>query len=239
MRLDLRTIFVDAGAIWRADRELLLGLSGFFFALPSLALSLFLAPPVIPADGTSSGSEVLFAFLMANIHWIALSRIAELFGVLTLFVLCLDPARPTLRGAMGQAVRALPMFLVLALLVGILVFGGLTLFIIPGFYLAGRTFVAGAAMAAERRGDPFGALFRGFALTQGHGWLLFSAWAMPWLVGQSIAMVAGSAAGPESGDLIVVLSSFAAAVASGAATLAISLAQIAAYRRLGGSISGT
>lgn len=238
MRLVLRAIFADAGAIWRADRELLLGLSGFFFVLPSLALSLFLAPPAVPADETSPSTEILFAFLAANIQWLALARIAELFGVLTLFMLCLDPARPTLRVAMGHAVRMLPMFLVLGLLVGILVFGGLTLLFIPGFYLVGRTFIAGAAMAAERRGDPFGALVRGFALTQGHGWLLFSAWALPWLVGVSVAMVAGSAAGPQSGDVIVVVSNFAAAIASGAATLAISLAQVAAYRRLGGSING-
>lgn len=238
MQLSLRTIFADAGAIWRADRELLLGLSGFFFALPALALLLFLTPPAVPAEGASPGGEILFAFLITNFHWIALARIAELFGVLTLFVLCLDPARPTLRVAMRDAVRALPMFLVLALLVGILVFGGLTLFIIPGFYLVGRTFIAGAAMATAQRRDPFAALLRGFALTQGHGWLLFSASALPWLMGQSVAMVAGSAAGPGSGNLVVVLSSFAAAVASGAATLAISLAQVAAYRRLGGSING-
>lgn len=238
MRVGPGTIFADAGAIWRADRELLIALSGFFFVLPTFAMTLFMSPPAKVAEGELLGSEVLIAFFMANLHWIAISRIAEIFGVLTLFALCLDPARPTLGTAMRAAVAAFPIFLVLALLNGFLVFGGLTLFIVPGVYLVGRTFVAGTAMVAERRSDPFAALVRSFALTRGHGWMLFAVAALPWLAAQLVAMVVGPAAGPSVGPVILAATGFVTAIASGAATLTVSLAQVAAYRRLGESING-
>ena len=164
---------------------------------------------------------------------------AELFGVATLFALCLDRARPTLPAAMGAALRLFPLFLVLAVFVAILTWGGLMLFFLPGFYVMGRSFVAGATMVAERQSDPFAALARGFALTRGYGWMLFTAAVLLSLPGQLIAMLASSFRGPEAGIVTIAATGLVAALAGGAVTLATALLQIAAYRRLAGSSNGT
>lgn len=238
MRLPFGAIFADAAAIWRADRELLIALSAFFFVLPALAMMLFMPVPTPPAEGERLAGQALIGYITDNLHWIAIQRIAELFGVASLFVLCLDPQRPTLAGAMRTALPLFPMFVVLAVFIAILTWGGLMLFLLPGFYVMGRAFVAGAAMVAERRSDPFAALARGFALTHGYGWMLFTAAILLSLPGQLVAMLAGSARGPEAGMIAIAASGLIAALAGGAVTLATTLLQIAAYRRLATSSNG-
>lgn len=239
MRLTFGTLFADAAAIWRADRDLLIALGAFFFVLPALALSLFMPLPTEPGEGQRIGGEVLILYITSNLHWIAIHRVTEMFGVATLFALCLDSGRPTLGAAMRRALPLFPLFFVLTLFVAVLVWGGLMLFFLPGFYVMGRCFVAGAAMMAERRSDPFAALTRGFALTHGHGWMLFTAAALLWLPTQLVGMLASSLREPESGALVIAVTGVVAALASGALTLATSLLQIAAYRRLAGSSNGT
>ncbi|HEY0621581.1 hypothetical protein [Sphingomonas sp.] len=239
MRLAFGTIFADAAAIWRADRDLLIALGAFFFVLPALALTLFMPQAAPPAEGERLAGQALLAYIAANWHWIAMQRVVELFGVASLFALCLDRARPTLGAAMGAALRLFPLFLVLAAFVAILTWGGLMLFFLPGFYVMGRSFVAGAAMVAERQSDPFAALARGFALTHGHGWMLFTAAMLLSLPGQLVALLAGALRGPEAGIVVIAATGLIAALAGGAVTLATALLQIAAYRRLAGSSNGT
>jgi len=239
MRLAFGTIFADAAAIWHADRDLLIALGAFFFVLPGLALTLFMPAAAPPPEGERLAGEALFAYIAANWHWIAIQRAAELFGVASLFALCLDPVRPTLGTAMRAALPLFPLFFVLSVLIMILTFGGLMLFILPGFYIMGRSFVAGAAMLAERRSDPFAALARGIALTRGYGWMLFTAAALVSLPGQLVAMLASSLRGPEAGIVAIAATGLIAALAGGAVTLATALLQIAAYRRLAGSSNGT
>lgn len=238
MRLTFGTLFADAAAMWRADRDLLVALGAVFFVLPALALTLFMPAAAPPAEGERLAGQALLAYIAANWHWIAIHRVAELFGVASLFALCLDPARPTLGAAMRAALPLFPLFFVLAVFVMILTSAGMMLLFLPGFYVIGRSFVAGAAMVAERQRDPFAALARAFALTRGHGWMLFTAAAMPWMSGQLVAMLAGSLRGPEAGIVTIAASGLVAALAGGAVTLAIALLQIAAYRRLAGSSNG-
>lgn len=239
MRLTFGAIFADAAAIWRADRDLLIALAAFFFLLPALALTLFMPLPSEPGEGQRLGGEVLILYITNNLHWIAIHRVTEMFGVVTLFVLCLDPARPTLGAAMRGALPLFLPFFVLTVFVAVLIWGGLVLFFLPGFYVMGRCFVASVAMVAERRQDPFAALTRGFALTHGNGWMLFTAAALLWLPSQLVGMLASSLRGPESGAVVIAATGLITALASGALTLATSLLQIAAYRRLAGSSSGT
>ena len=238
MRLSFGAIFADAAAIWRADRELLSALSAFFFGLPALAMMLFMPEAAPQAEGERVAGQALLAYIAANWHWIAIQRVVELFGVAALFALCLDRARPTLASAMGAALRLFPLFLVLAVFVAILTWGGLMLFFLPGFYVMGRSFVAGAAMVAERQSDPFAALARGFALTRGYGWMLFTAVILLSLPAQLVGMLASSARGPEAGIVAIATSGLIAALAGGAVTLATTLLQIAVYRRLAGSSNG-
>lgn len=239
MRLTFGAIFADAAAIWRADRDLLVALGAFFFVLPGLGLTLFMPAAAPPGEGERLAGQALLAYIAANWHWIAMQRVVELFGVASLFALCLNPARPTLGAAMRTALPVFPLFVVLALFVAILTWGGLMLFFLPGFYVMGRSFVAGAAMVAERQNDPFAALARGFALTRGYGWMLFTAAVLLSLPGQLVAMLASSLRGPEAGIATLAATGLVAALAGGAVTLATALLQIAAYRRLAGSSNGT
>jgi hypothetical protein len=80
--------------------------------------------------------------------------------------------------SIGEAIaiaarRVLPMFGV-ALVVGILVFLGSVLFVVPGFIVACMYFVAAPVCIAEREGVG-GSLRRSRFLTKGHRWKIFGA----------------------------------------------------------------
>jgi hypothetical protein len=116
----------------------------------------------------------------------------------------------TVGGALGFAIALLPVYSVLMVLVGLAVGAGLALFIVPGAYLWGRLLTAGPAMIAEQRRNPIDALKRGFALSQGHGWLNVGLYLLVAIPGMVLAFALSKlggilfilAAGQQTGTLL-------------------------------------
>ncbi|MFN4097199.1 MAG: hypothetical protein ACK4GG_10560 [Sphingomonas sp.] len=243
MTLSLRGALTDAATLWRTDRDLLVRIAGVFLLLPILAIGLLattieLAPTATPEQVR----EAVGAFYRANlIAFVAISLTLE-FGTLMLLNLYLQ--RGTSVGEMmrASALRLLP-WVLLALANGAILQLGFTLFIVPGVYIFGRTWMMGPAYVAEPERGLLGAIERGFRLSAGNGWrvalfgfgvgiVIFAAIFVLVILAQSLATLLGGSAIVHALFLIPV----AAAGAAGYAFFI--LVRIVIYRRLGGSING-
>ncbi|MDF7775067.1 hypothetical protein P1X14_07405 [Sphingomonas sp. AOB5] len=246
MRPGITQMFRDAAAFWHADRDLLLRIAGVFYLLPSLAMSLFLPNLVFTAAPTASGlSEAQQAAELAaqqaellawfgNVWpWLMSGLAFQLLGTTIVMTMILSPDRPVLGDAIRRALVQWPNVVIGWLLASIACTLGLFAFILPGFYLAGRTYLTSAAIVAEKLG-PVGGLFRGVQLSKGHGWLLTSAYLAILLLQMFAAQVLGGAlaAVPSGSVFFSGLIFLLASMVSAAASLASTLVQIAAYRTL-------
>lgn len=233
-RLDLRRAVDEARALFLRDRDLLLRVAGVFLFLPSFAALLFL-PPAVAGTGDTA-NQVLLKWFSDNAHWLAAEQAVMLLGGATIYRLYLAPDGGTPGEAIGMAAARYLPFLLATLLATLSVFAGLTLLILPGAYLLGRTALAGAAVVAEERGA-LAAMERSFQATRGHGWVLFGVQGLILVAGQFLVVLLGALDPGDGGILAAVVDAAAAAVAT-AATLATLLFKIAVWRQLGAS-SGT
>ncbi len=237
-------LIADAQRMWRAERPLLLPIAGLFYFLPTLALLLLLPQPAEITDpGTDAASQALIAYTLDNAGSILSANLANLFGAAVVLLLFLGRPQLTASDALRRALTLLPIFLIAVISVWAGVFVGGLMFVLPGLYLVGRSFLVTAVIASEGAQSPVQAISRSFALTKGRGWLFFSLVAAVFLTGQVGVMIAGSidramiASGMAS-PVTVFLFNASAALASTAASLATLLLEVAAYRRLAGSSNG-
>lgn len=236
MNLRLSDIFGGAMAYWRRDKAVLLPVSGLFFFLPVLAFQLFIMRPELPATATNEQvMETMIAWFSGNVHWMFLERLVTLFGAGVVLALLLDPTRPTLRDALGQAARRMPVLIAIWLVVTLLFLGGWMLFFVPGLYVLGRVFLVYAVGMAERRG-PIDSVARGLALSRGRGWLFLLAAMVFYAGGFLLSAVAGGIAPLDrstmAGEILGMVSDAGVALVSALVSLFVALAQAAAYARL-------
>jgi hypothetical protein len=249
MTLDLIGVLKDAWDAWKRDRAVLAPLAGLFLFLPVYGLDMMLPPP--PAgfdDNATQAQQVAWAqsyldWAGANGGWYLLVIVLVYFGLLTIYVFRLDPARPHLGAAMGRAARLLPRYLLAMFLVGIPAALGLMLFILPGLYVLARVMVTGPAIVAEAPIGATRAIGRSIALTKGNGLALFGLAAITLIGGAVIAepfLALDTAMRAKGADnpIAIALVDAAAAAATTVSLLTMALTQIAAYRRLRGASNG-
>ncbi len=241
MRLDFAGVFADALTLWRKESDLLVRIAGVFFFLPAYAFRLFVPVPQPAPEAGEATAEAAFAQMVqwftANAHWLLAERLVELFGGAVLFALLLAERRPTAGEAMAAALRRLPVYVLVYAAAMALIAAGWMIFILPGLYLLGRTFLTGAVVMAEPGRGPGDALLRAFRLTQGNGWLLLLATMVIFSVGYFGAVLIGElylGLGLEGfvGDAVRALLDALGATIAAAVALAMVLVQTAAYRRL-------
>lgn len=250
MKLRLPDLFREAAAYWEADRDLLLRVAGVFYLLPSLALNLFVAPlsttVSVPVDGAvateaqaAAQQAELLAWFAGFWPWMMAAIAVQLLGTTIILTMLLSPDRPALGDAILRAVRTWPNVVLGWLLATIACTLGFFAFILPGFYLAGRTYLTSATIVAEGRGAT-GGLMRGIQITRGHGWLLTTAYISIVLANMVVGtMLGGFTEGTQgTSSLIAGLLILLTSAVSAFAALASTLLQAAAYRRLAGSRTG-
>ncbi len=244
MRLSLGSALADAATLWRSERDLVIPIAGVFYLLPILALAMLASGLVLPDQATQEQiRDVVSNFYRANLVWLLAISVALEFGTLALLNLFLQRGLTIRETLQASALRLLP-FVLLGFANGALMQLGFTLFIVPGLYVFGRTWMMGAAYAAEPERGLFGAVERGFRLSASNGWRLA-------LLGMGLVVIAGAAA-----LVLLILSQMLVALTGGAqwaqalflipvaaaasaAYAAFTLVRIAAYRRLAGSSNGT
>lgn len=231
MRIGLAAVAGDVRALWQSDHALLIAIAGVFLFVPAIAAGLFV--PDLPQTAESAAD--VSAWLRANIWPLTGLALVGAFGRLAILMTLIDPARPTVGTALrGALALALP-YLLLTMICNLAIFGGIMLFVLPGCYLLGRLMIAGAVLVTAERRDPLLALAEGMALTRGNGWSLFTLAALPYLLGQlGITVVESFGKVAQVGEhpvLAFLLAMIAAAMAT-AASLALTLIEVSAYRRL-------
>ena len=242
MRLRLSDIFADAAAMWRGGPQLLIAVAAVFFFLPQFAMLLFVAP-FKPAEGLPAPEllDAMLAYLGHNIGWYAGQYIAESFGVGTLLLMLLDPARPSVGEALARALRLLPGLIAARFVAGLAIMLGWMAFFVPGLYLIGRTFITSAVYVREPGIGPANAAVAAFGRTVGNGWLLFlvvfTAWGLSSFGGGTLMQLA-LAAEPLGEFVAGPLKAATAAIVALAMLFAV-LLEAAAYRALPAPSTGT
>lgn len=242
MRLSIGSALGDAAALWRAERDLIVRIAGVFYLLPILALAMLASGLSLPEQATQDQiREALREFYGANFVWLLLITVAIEFGTLALLKLFLQRSETVLDLLKAAAIRLLP-FVLLGFANGAVMQLGFTLFVLPGIYVFGRTWMMGAAYAAEPERGLLKAVERGFRLSIGNGWRIA-------FLGFGVAVIAGAGAlvllilaqagiaavgGAQWAQVLLLVP----VVAAAAAYTAFTLVRIAAYRRLAGSSNG-
>lgn len=239
MNFTLTGVLAEVGALWRRDRALLWPVIGLFVFLPSFALLMALPqPPDPPADATAAQAQAaLIDYLSANLHWILIRTGIGWVAAVAILAVYLHPDRPMLGEAMRRTAVILPRYVAAMALMGLATFAGLFLFVLPGLFILGRTFLVGPALVA-RADDPVVEVARdAIDVTRRQGWRLFALIALLVLAGQggqiAAAGIGSLFASPALPDTIArAPGAVLAALVVSAVALATILAQVVVYRRL-------
>lgn len=233
---DAGRAWTDAMALLNGQREILLTVTGFFIMLPALLLNA-LRPFVASGRGETWTAEIS-AWTQANFLWIVLVAVLAALGRLILLILLLEPGRPTVGEALAAGAKLLLMFVVMDALIGLMLLGGSLLFIVPAFYIFGRTFLAEAGFVARRAHGPIAGLTAGFDASRGNGWRIFLMAAIIYVAGVILTAAVGSVVGvigalAGGSGLDRFLDAFVEAVCGAGVSLLLVLVGVAAWRQLG------
>jgi len=218
------------------QREILLTITGFFIMLPALLLNAL--RPFVPTGRNETWMAEIATWTEANFMWIMLVAVLAALGRLAMLILLLEPGRPTVGEALTAGGKLLLMFVAMDVLIGLMLLGGSLFFIVPAFYIFGRTFLAEAGFVARRAHGPLAGLRAGFEGSRGNGWRIFLMAAIIYVAGViltaaigSIVGVIGALAGGSGLDRF--LSAFVDAVCGSGVSLLLVLVSVAAWRQLG------
>lgn len=245
MGLNPAALLADAWARFRRDRELLIGIAGALWFLPTFALILFVpGPPMLDATVEPNSPEAL-RYLQsltdwAGAHggWYLARSVLDAWATCAVFALYLDGDGPEAGVALGRGVRVLPRFLLLSMLIGVVALFGLRLWVVPGIWVLARFLAAGPVLVADRPLGALAAAGRGWRLSRGAGLALMGpvgvALSLGWLVPQPfLALDAWLRARPGGANPVAVVTVDAlVALAETAGAIASALIAVAAYRAL-------
>lgn len=165
-------VWADTLRLTRTHWVALIAIAGVFNFLPTLLVNHFFPMPDPPVDADlQTRLQLMVEYYRANGLVIVLQSFVTMVGSAAMLRLVFARGG-TVGGALAYAIALLPAYSILVVLVNLGVGIGFMLLIVPGVYLWGRLLPAGPAMVAEERRNPVDALKRGFALSEGNGWLI-------------------------------------------------------------------
>ncbi|WP_166036592.1 hypothetical protein [Sphingosinicella sp. YJ22] len=220
-----------------ANAGLLTAIAGVFLFLPAVLVAHFVPPP---EGGTTPAEmiELMVAWWQGNAHWMLLSAVVNMVGLIAIYLLLLAEPRMTVGGAVAAALPILPFYLLLTVVLNLTLAIGFLLFVIPFIYLLGRLSLASPVLVAEKRRAPFAALERSWALSRGLGWQI----ALLVLLVYIAALIINVAVSSALGIVIVLLLgnegvgglllAIVGAILSAATTLVATVLLAAIYRAL-------
>lgn len=238
MPISILPVLAEAWALFRRDRDWLLGVAGPFLFLPAFALALLVPPiPDTPRVGAADAGSLervarLGEWLGAYGGWYAAGYAVGAFGAAALFAAYLDGEARDVREALRRAGTVLPRYLLASVLVAIPTGAGLYLWVIPGLYVMGRTMLAGPALVAERPLGAMRSLLRSLQMSAGAGLPLMALSATVLLAGILLAQPFVALESQGGGRIVAAVAAAGIAAVSTATSLAQVLVAVAAYRRL-------
>lgn len=245
----------DAWQLWRRDWELLTAVAGLFLFLPALAMAMFIpdmpSPPgageAVPGSVTMAAYEQGLTQWMLNYGgWQIAAQAVVLFGQFAIVALYLAGDQPSAGKALIAAARRYPLLLLAGLIIAVPIAAALLLaqalpllmvaFFVIVFWVLARTIALAPTLLAEAPVGALGAITRSLHLTRGNTLALAAAvmtviLAMTiatWPFEQLDAWMVVHASNPIARAIVDAVT----ATITGLGGIAMSLLQVAAYRRL-------
>lgn len=245
----------DAWQLWRRDWELLTAVAGLFLFLPALAMAMFIpdmpSPPgageAVPGSVTMAAYEQGLTQWMLNYGgWQIAAQAVVLFGQFAIVALYLAGDQPSAGKALIAAARRYPLLLLAGLIIAVPIAAALLLaqalpllmvaFFVIVFWVLARTIALAPTLLAEAPVGALGAITRSLHLTRGNTLALAAAvmtviLAMTiatWPFEQLDAWMVVHAPNPIARAIVDAVT----ATITGLGGIAMSLLQVAAYRRL-------
>jgi len=245
----------DAWQLWRRDWELLTAVAGLFLFLPALAMAMFIpdmpSPPgageAVPGSVTMAAYEQGLTQWMLNYGgWQIAAQAVVLFGQFAIVALYLAGDQPSAGKALIAAARRYPLLLLAGLIIAVPIAAALLLaqalpllmvaFFVIVFWVLARTIALAPTLLAEAPVGVLAAITRSLHLTRGNTLALAAAvmtviLAMTiatWPFEQLDAWMVVHAPNPIARAIVDAVT----ATITGLGGIAMSLLQVAAYRRL-------
>jgi hypothetical protein len=245
----------DAWQLWRSDWNVLTAVGGLFVFVPALAIAMLIpdmpAPPAageaVPGSVAMNAYEQSLTVWMVNYGgWQIAAQAVVLFGQLALVALYLAGDRPATGKALIVAARRYPLLVLAGLIIAVPIAAALLLaqalpllmaaFFVLVFWVLARTIALAPTLLAEAPIGALGAITRSLHLTRGNTLALAGAvmtviLAMTiatWPFEQLDAWMVAHAPNPIARAMVDAV----AASITMLGGIAMSLLQVAAYRRL-------
>jgi hypothetical protein len=238
MKLSLSGVFADAGAMWRSHRDMLGAIAGVFFVLPILGILFLMAQGGLPSEPDPAKlNEAVRQFYSENLLWFLLANLLIDFGTFAVLILFLQPGDRTLGEVLGIALRRLIPFIAVDLIAAVLLGVGASLFLVPGLFAFGRTWLAAPALAAAPEAGMLGAFRQGWRRSGGLRWVVLLGVAAATVLAAMVLILLGSVllalVGAAVGDSRVLEAAgyLLIAIIGGVVRVTLALMRVSAYRR--------
>jgi hypothetical protein len=169
MTISYNEVWNDTTRMLRANASLVTAIAGVFLFLPSL-LTTYLLPPPEQTGDPALAMEHLWNWVSQTWYWAVLGNLAAMVGALAIYLMLLRPEGRTVGETLTSTLIYIPSYILLSIIMGVIIFGGLMLLIVPGIYLTGRLAAAAPVLVAKRQLNPFAAVGESFELSRGNGW---------------------------------------------------------------------
>jgi hypothetical protein len=203
-------VWADTLRLTRTHWAALIAIAGVFNFLPTLLVNHFypMGDPPVDAD-VQTHIQFVLDYYQHNALPVVLQSFVVMIGSAAMLRLVFAHGG-TVGAALLFGIALLPVYSILLVLENLAVGAGFMLLVVPGLYLWGRLLPAGPAMVAEERRNPIDALQRGWALSEGHAWIIIGLYVLVAIAAAilmlAISLVAGiafkAAAGQELGTLL-------------------------------------
>jgi len=188
-------VWADTLRLTRTHWAALIAIAGVFNFLPTLLVNHFYPMPDPPADADLQARfQLMIDYYRAHSLVIVLQSFIVMIGSSAMLRLVFA-RHGTVGGALIFAITLLPVYSILVVLTNLAVGVGFMLLVVPGLYIWGRLLPAAPAMVAEERRNPIDALKRGFALSEGQGWLILGLYLLVMIPGAILVLVVSQLSG--------------------------------------------
>jgi hypothetical protein len=190
LSVDYNNVWNDAMAMLRAHREALLALSGVLLFLPRWISQFFAgAPDMSKVKDFNDIVEKYQEYMAENWALILVTDLISLFGMAVLYALLTRRDLAKVADALPVALRLLPVYFVLQILVGMVGVASIFVFVVPGLYLLARFWLVQAALPDISDYGLLESLKRSWQLTDGVGLKLIGLAAIITIVGLACYIV--------------------------------------------------
>lgn len=184
--LDSSAAWASATRMVAANRDLLVAIAGVFYVLPGLAGAVFVPSPEMTSAMTESQMlDVMQEYYATSLPALLALSLLPMAGMLTMLVVMLDAARPTVAQAIRASLRALPFYFAAQLLIALgilplsLALASVFALALPDriavsaafgilLYPIMRTMLVGPVIAGRSERNPVNAIRESFRLTRGN-----------------------------------------------------------------------